>query len=155
MVNRMIRYMDDYPVMSMVTLPIAFFFGTTVISGVIRKAKFQSAFAGGIFDDEEQQTGSPIGSYQIRTEGGSPDDFMFRATASTAPTRRGTRVGDEIQAQPTGAPVRYDREYHDSIFLPNLNYKDNKQVLSQSYPAKVTDTYVFAGINGVNKIGMR
>ena len=155
MVNRVIRYMDDYPLMSMVTLPIAFFFGTTVISGMIRKAKFQSAFAGGIFDEEEQQTGSPIGSYQIRTEGGSPDDFTFRATANTAPTRRGTRVGDEIQAQPTGAPVRYDREYHDSVFFPNLNYKDNKQVLSQSYPAKVTDTYVFAGINGVNKIGMR
>jgi len=155
MVNRVIRYMDDYPLMSMVTLPIAFFFGTTVISGMIRKAKFQSAWAGGIFDEEEQQTGSPIGSYQIRTEGGSADDLTFRATANTAPTRRGTRVGDEIQAQPTGAPVRYDREYHDTVFLPNLNYKDNKQVLSQSYPAKVTDTYVFAGINGVNKIGMR
>ena len=155
MVNRMIRYMDDYPVMSMVTLPIAFWFGTTVLSGAIRKAKFQSAFAGGIFDDEEQQTGSPIGSYQIRTEGGSADDFTFRATANTAPTKRGTAVGDEIQAQPTGAPVRYDREYHDSVFFPNLEYKDNKQVLSQSYPAKVTDTYVFAGINGVNKIGMR
>ena len=155
MVNRMIQYMDDYPLMSAVTLPIAFFFGTTVLSGVIRRARFQSAFAGGIFDDEEQQTGSPIGSYQIRTEGGSADDFMFRATASTAPTRRGTREGDEVQPRTTGAPVRYDREYHDTVFFPNLDYKDNKQVLSQSYPAKVTDTYVFAGINGVNKIGMR
>ena len=51
--------------------------------------------------------------------------------------------------------MRYDKEYHDTVFFPNLDYKDNKQVLSQSYPAKVTDTYVFAGINGVNKIGMR
>lgn len=155
MVNRMIRYMDDYPAISMVTLPLAFWFGTTVLSGMIRKNKFQSAWAGGIFDDEEQQTGSPIGSYQIRTEGGSADDLTFRATASTAPTRRGTTVGDEIQARPSGAPVRYDRNYHESVFFPKLDYKDNKQVLSQSYPAKVTDTYVFAGINGLNKIGMR
>lgn len=148
--NSLIKYIDKNPVASMIILPITFMAGAKLFTDVL-----PGLFGTGLFDDEEQQTGSPIGSYQLRTEGGSADDFTFRATANTAPIKRGTAVGEEIQSRPSGAPVRYDRNYHDSIFLPNLEYKDNKQVLSQSYPAKVTDTYVFAGINGVGKIGMR
>ena len=45
MVNRMIRYMDDYPVMSaMVTLPIAFWFGTTVLSGADSQGEIPKCF---------------------------------------------------------------------------------------------------------------
>ena len=91
----------------------------------------------------------------VRTEGGDASDLMFRATISSRPTGPGVREQEEIQARPIGPPVRYDRNYHDSIFLPNLDYQDNDQVVSQSYPASVTDTFVFAGINGINKIGMR
>lgn len=151
MKNALIKYIDRNPVASMIILPITFMAGARLFT----EARERGLFGIGLFDDKEQRNGSPIGSYQVRTEGGSADDFTFRATANTAPTRRGTAVGDEIQSRSEGGPVRYDREYHDSIFFPNLDYKDNKQVLSQSYPAKVTDTYVFAGINGISKINMR
>ena len=147
--NPLIKYIDRNPVTSVIVLPITFMLGAKLIT----KAAGLNGI--GLFDDQGQRNGSPIGSYQVRTEGGSADDFTFRATANTAPTKRGTRVGDEIQPRTEGAPVRYDREYHESVFFPNLDYTDNKQVLSQSYPAKVTDTYVFAGINGINKINMR
>jgi len=148
--NSLIKYIDKNPVASMIILPITFMAGAKLVTDVL-----PGFFGTGLFDDQGQRNGSPIGSYQVRTEGGSADDFTFRATANTAPTKRGTRVGDEIQSRSEGGSVRYDREYHDSIFFPNLDYTDNKQVLSQSYPAKVTDTYVFAGINGINKINMR
>ena len=150
MKNALMKYIDRNPVASVIILPITFMAGAKLFTDLL-----PGFFGTGLFDDEEQRNGSPIGSYQVRTEGGSADDFTFRATANTAPTKRGTRVGDEIQSRSEGGSVRYDREYHDSIFFPNLDYKDNKQVLSQSYPAKVTDTYVFAGINGISKINMR
>lgn len=155
--NQLYRMIDEYPVLSFIALPIGINFAATMLAGAIRKNKTGSFFrgVGNVFEEDSTPISPMAGLGNIRTEGGDASDLMFRATASTAPTRRGTTVGDEIQAQPTGAPVRYDRNYHESVFFPNLNYKDNEPVISQSYPAKVKDTYVFAGINGINKIGMR
>jgi len=107
----------------------------------------------GVFDKKEQL--SPMAGPAIRKEGGSPDDLIFRATSSSRPSGPGTRVGDEIQPTMSTGKVRYDREYHDTVFLPNLDYKANKDVYTIPSAPKVADTYVFAGISGLNKINMR
>ena len=107
----------------------------------------------GVFDKKEQL--SPMAALAIRKEGGSPDDLIFRATSSSRPAGPGTRVGDEIQPAMSTGRVRYDREYHDTVFLPNLDYKDNKDIYTIPTAPKVADTYVFAGIGGLNKINMR
>lgn len=151
--NPLLDYVDRNPIAGFFIAPIVVYYGGNFVAGMIRKGKTGSFFSG-IFGDKEDQ--SPMaGIGQIRTEGGDASDLMFRATISSRPTGPGLTAHEEVQAQPTGAPVRYDREYHDSVFLPNLDYQDNKQVVTQSYPSKVTDTYVFAGINGLGKINMR
>lgn len=120
-----------------------------MISGLIRKGKTGNSMLGNLFDNESQGQ-SPLAG--VRTEGGDSSDLLFRATASTAPTKPGTTVGDEVQAQPEGGKIRYDRNYHDTVFFPNLDYQDNNTPIHQSYSSRVTDTYVFAGINGMNKL---
>jgi len=151
--NPLLDYVDRHPMVGFFVAPMALYYGGNFLAAVIRKGKTGSAWSG-IFDKKDEQ--SPMaGIGQVRTEGGDPSDLMFRATISSRPTGPGGREQDEIQRRPEGGNVRYDAEYHDSIFFPKLNYKDNKQIISQSYPAKVTDTYVFAGINGLGKIRMR
>lgn len=151
--NRLFQYVDNYPVASIFVLPIAMYAGANFLAGFIRLGKFQNALAGqGLFEEEPNELS--LGTI-IRKEGGDPSDFMFRATASDRPTGPGTREQDEIQARTTGADVRYDREYHDTIFLPPPNYKDNAETISASFPKPVTDTYIFAGINGLHKINRR
>lgn len=153
--NPVFDMIERNPIVSFFTVPILIGWGSSWVAGLVRKGKTGSYFRG-VFDDNSNDLSPMAGlGSSVRTEGGSIDDLTFRATANTAPIKRGTTVGDEIQALPIGPAVRYDRDYHESIFFPNLDYKDNKQVVSQSYPAKVTDTYVFAGISGINKIGMR
>lgn len=122
-----------------------------MISGLIRKGKTGNSMLGNLFDNESQGQ-SPLAGTGVRTEGGDASDLLFRATASTAPTQRGTTVGDEIQPRPEGGKIRYDRNYHDTLFFPNLNYQDNNTPIHQSYSNKVTDSYLFAGINGMNKL---
>lgn len=119
-----------------------------MISSLVRKGKTGS-YMGNLFDNESQGQ-SPLAG--VRTEGGDSSDLLFRATASTAPTQPGTTVGDEVQARPEGGKIRYDRNYHDTVFFPNLDYQDNNTPIHQSYSNRVTDTYVFAGINGMNKL---
>lgn len=151
--NRLFQYVDDYPIMSIFALPIGMYVTANFLASFIRLGRFQSAFAGpGLFDENAQ--GLSLGTV-IRKEGGDPSDFMFRATASDRPTGPGVREQDEIQARTTGADVRYDREYHDTIFFAPPDYKDNAEIISSSFPKPVTDTYVFAGINGLHKINRR
>ena len=107
----------------------------------------------GIFDKQQQL--SPMAGPAIRKEGGSPDDSIFRATSRDRPAGPGARVGEEIQPAMSTGKVRYDREYHDTVFLPNLDYKPNKEIYTIPSAPKVADTYVFAGISGLNKINMR
>lgn len=154
--NPLFRMIHERPLLSFFATPIIINLGAQWLSATIRKGKTGSYFkgVGNVF--EQQDEISPMaGLGNIRSEGGDNSDLMFRATISNRETGPGATEYDEVQARPTGAPVRYDREYHDSIFFPNLDYKENKQVVSQSFPAKAVDTYVFAGINGINKINMR
>ena len=155
--NPLFDMIDRNPIISFFAMPVLVGVGTTWLAASIRKGKTGSYFKGvnGLFDEVETEMSPMAGFGNIRTEGGDASDLMFRATISSRPTGPGVREQEEIQARPIGPPVRYDRNYHDSIFLPNLDYQDNDQVVSQSYPASVTDTFVFAGINGINKIGMR
>ena len=146
--NPILDFADRNPVMGFFALPIAIHYGSQLISMMVRKGKTGDYF-GNLFNEETQ---SPLAGTGIRTEGGSSEDLLFRATASTAPTKRGTTVGDEIQSRPTGGHIRYDRNYHDSVFMPNLDYEDNNTPIHQSYSNKVTDSYVFAGISGMNKL---
>ena len=132
------------PLVVFVALPI-------VVGYALSKSSNTALF--GIFDKKEQL--SPMAGPAIRKEGGSPDDFIFRATASDRPAGPGIRVGDEIQPFSSTGRVRYDREYHDTVFLPNLDYKANKDIYTIPSAPKVADTYVFAGISGLNKINMR
>lgn len=155
--NPLFRMIHERPVLSFFTMPIIVGVGSQWLSATIRKGKTGSYFqgVGNVFQESDEL--SPMAGFgnAIRTEGGDSSDLMFRATISSRETGPGASEYDEVQARPTGAPVRYDREYHDSIFFPNLDYKDNKQVITQEFPAKAVDTYVFAGINGINKINMR
>ena len=150
--NPILNFADRNPVLGFFAVPVVIHFGSKVLSAMIRKGKTGSYIrgVGSLFGEE--QTESPLAGANVRTEGGSADDLMFRATASTAPTKRGTTVGDEIQSRPTGGHVRYDRNYHDSIFMPNLDYTDNNKIITQNYSTKVADSYVFAGISGMNKL---
>jgi hypothetical protein len=131
--------------------PLVVFVALPIAVGYVFSKSSNGLF--GIFDKKEQL--SPMAGPAIRKEGGSPDDFMFRATSSSRPAGPGTRVGDEIQPLSTQGRVRYDREYHDTVFLPNLNYQDNKDIYTIPTAPRVKDTYVFAGISGLNKINMR
>ena len=150
--NPILNFADRNPVLGFFAVPVVIHFGSKVLSAMIRKGKTGSYIRGigSLFGEEH--TESPLAGANVRTEGGSADDLMFRATASTAPTKRGTTVGDEIQSRPTGGHIRYDRNYHDSVFMPNLDYEDNNTPIHQSYSNKVTDSYVFAGISGMNKL---
>jgi hypothetical protein len=155
--NPVFDMIDRNPVVSFFAVPVLIGVGSTWLAATIRKGKTGSYFKGvnGLFDEEASKVSPMAGFGNVRKEGGDPSDLTFRATISSRPTGPGVREQEEIQARPIGPPVRYDRNYHDSIFLPNLDYQDNTQVVSQSYPASVTDTFVFAGINGISKIGMR
>ena len=151
--NPILDFANRNPVLGFFAVPAVIHFGSKVLSAMIRKGKTGSYMRGiGSLFGEEPTNESPLAGANVRTEGGSADDLMFRATASTAPTKRGTTVGDEIQSRTQGGPIRYDRNYHDSIFFPNLDYKDNKEIITQSYSPSVTDSYVFAGIGGMNKL---
>lgn len=155
--NPLFDMIQRRPIVSFFAIPIIVDIGTGFLAGMIRKGKTGSYFSGtnGIFDEDASQVSPMAGFGNVRKEGGDPSDLTFRATISSRPTGPGGSEYDDVIPRSTGTPVRYDRNYHDSIFLPNLDYKDNAQVVSQSYPASVTDTFVFAGINGINKIGMR
>jgi len=151
--NPILAFADRNPVLGFFAVPVVIHFGSKVLSAMIRKGKTGSYMRGiGSLFGEEPTNESPLAGANVRTEGGSADDLMFRATASTAPTKRGTTVGDEIQSRPPGGHVRYDRNYHDSVFMPNLDYTDNNKIITQNYNTKVADSYVFAGINGMNKL---
>jgi hypothetical protein len=155
--NPLFDMIDRNPIISFFAMPVLVGVGTTWLAASIRKGKTGSYFKGvnGLFDEEVTEVSPMAGFGNVRTEGGDASDLMFRATISSRPTGPGGSEYDDVIPRSTGTPVRYDRNYHDSIFLPNLDYQDNDQVVSQSYPASVTDTFVFAGINGINKIGMR
>ena len=147
--NPILNFAYKYPIAGFFALPVVIAYGGVWVSAVVRKGKTGSYF-GSLFADNSQE--SSLAGRGIRTEGGSDIDLMFRATASTAPTAPGTRVGDEIQPRPEGGHIRYDRNYHDSVFLPNLDYEDNDRPIYQNYSPKVTDSYIFAGIGGMNKL---
>ncbi len=147
--NPLLDFADKRPILGFFVLPIAIYYGGVMTSGLIRKGKTGNSMLGNLFENENQGQ-SPLAG--VRTEGGDASDLLFRATASTAPTKPGTSVGDEIQARPEGGNIRYDRNYHDSVFFPNLDYQDNNTPIHQTYSNRVTDTYVFAGINGMNKL---
>jgi hypothetical protein len=154
--NPILNYLDERPVVGFFMIPVIMHFGGVVVGGMVRKARFNSYFAGSSIFNTEDPTNPLAGlGNPTRTEGGSADDLMFRATISDRPTGPGQREQEEIQRRPEGAPVRYDVGYHDSIFFPKLDYKDNKQVMTQSLPSRATESYVFAGISGLNKINMR
>lgn len=146
--NPLLDFADRNPLLGFFGVPIAIHYGSRMISSLVRKGKTGS-YMGNLFDNESQGQ-SPLAG--VRTEGGDASDLLFRATASTAPTQPGTTVGDEVQARPEGGKIRYDRNYHDTVFFPNLDYQDNNTPIHQSYSNRVTDTYVFAGINGMNKL---
>lgn len=146
--NPLLDFADRNPLLGFFGVPIAIHYGSRMISSLVRKGKTGS-YMGNLFDNESQGQ-SPLAG--VRTEGGDSSDLLFRATASTAPTQPGTTVGDEVQARPEGGKIRYDRNYHDTVFFPNLDYQDNNTPIHQSYSNRVTDTYVFAGINGMNKL---
>ena len=148
--NPMLDFADRRPILGFFGVPVAIYYGSRLISSLVRKGKTGS-YIGNLFDNESQGQ-SPLAGAGVRTEGGDSSDLLFRATASTAPTQRGTTVGDEIQPRPEGGKIRYDRNYHDSLFFPNLNYQDNNTPIHQSYSSSVKDSYVFAGIGGMNKL---
>jgi len=149
--NPLLAFADRNPMIGFFGLPVAIYYGSVLVSAMIRKGKTGEYLAGNPFGREDRE--GALSGLGALTEGGSPDDMMFRATASTAPTKRGTTVGEEIQSRPPGGKIRYDRNYHDSVFMPNLNYIDNNNTpIHQSYDSKVTDSYVFAGISGMNKL---
>ena len=150
--NPLLNFADRNPVLGFFAVPVVIHFGSVLVSALVRKGKTGSHMRGigSLFGEEH--TESPLAGANVRTEGGSADDLMFRATASTAPTKRGTTVGDEIQSRPPGGHVRYDRNYHESVFMPNLDYTDNNKIITNNYSTKVADSYVFAGISGMNKL---
>ena len=146
--NPLLDFADRNPLLGFFGVPIAIHYGSRMISSLVRKGKTGS-YMGNLFDNESQGQ-SPLAG--TRTEGGDASDLLFRATASTAPTKPGISAGNEVQPRPEGGKIRYDRNYHDTVFFPNLDYQDNNTPIHQSYSNRVTDTYVFAGINGMNKL---
>ena len=149
--NPLLAFADRSPMLGFFGVPVAIYYGSVLVSAMIRKGKTGSYIAGNPFAPEDAE--GALAGLGALTEGGSPSDMVFRATASTAPTKRGTTVGDEIQSRPQGGNIRYDRNYHDSVFMPNLDYEDNNpSAVHQTYGNKVTDSYVFAGISGMNKL---
>ena len=129
-------------------LPAAIHYGAVWVSAIVRKGKTGS-YLGNLFGETHQEARS-LKRYQNR--GGDADDLMFRATASTAPTQPGTRVGDEINHDPK-ADTSDTMKTTTTLSSSQPNYSDNnEQPIHQSYSPRVTDSYVFAGIGGMNKL---
>lgn len=153
--NKVLNTLDTFPIASFFVVPVLLGLAGKQVALMIRRAKYGDSMLGNIFASEKEVSPFEGIGTVIRTEGGSPEDLMFRATASDRPTDPGLTAYEAIHPMSQGTPVRYDRNYHDTIFFPNLDYKDNKQVIDQSFSPKVTDSYVFAGIGGLNKLNMR
>ena len=150
--NALFDFAHSRPVLSFFVVPIGINLVAGYMQGIIRTAKTGSPFLGVGAGEEDLRPVNPLGATKVRAEGGEPSDLMFRATISDRPTGPGTAVGDEIQPQPRGAPVRYDRAYHDEGFLPKIGFKDTRATYTAPRSSKVEDSYVFAGMNGLSKL---
>jgi hypothetical protein len=150
--NALFDFAHSRPVLSFFVVPIGINLVAGYMQGIIRTAKTGSPFLGVGAGEEDSRPVNPLGATKLRAEGGEPSDLMFRATISDRPTGPGTAVGDEIQPRPSGAPVRYDRAYHDEGFLPKIGFKDTRATYAAPRSSKVEDSYVFAGMNGLSKL---
>jgi hypothetical protein len=104
----------------------------------------------GIGAGEEEEQVNPLSG--VRTEGGDDLDMMFRAHAPTGPATSDLSEFEQIQPRPTGAPVRYDEEYHDRVFFSTPSYVANDRPVTQTRNPNVNQSFVFAGMNGLSKI---
>ena len=86
--NPLLAFADRNPMIGFFGLPVAIYYGSVLVSAMIRKGKTGEYLAGNPFGREDRE--GALSGLGALTEGGSPDDMMFRATASTAPTKRGT-----------------------------------------------------------------
>lgn len=150
--NALFDFAHRRPVLSFFVVPIGINLVAGYMQGIIRTAKTGSPFLGVGAGEEEPRPVNPLGAAKLRAEGGEPSDLMFRATISDRPTGPGGTAYDEIQPRPTGAPVRYDRAYHDEGFLPKIGFKETRAAYTAPRSAKIEDSYVFAGINGIRKL---
>ena len=139
--NPVLDYADRHPFVSFIVVPIGMNVLGRSIAMLIRSAKYGSPLSAIMPTREDHSLN--LGS--IRTQGGDSLDHMFRATARAGPNDLSSSEREFIQAQPESRPVRYDNNYRDQIFLNNPSYKTRKEDPSQ--------TSVFAGLSGVNKLG--
>ena len=154
--NRVLEFADRYPMVAFFVVPVGMNLAAGFVHAMIRKHKTGSAWQGiaaGEDDDSASNPLSGLGNRRIRTEGGDDMDMLFRAHAPTGPATSGSSEYEEIQPRPTGTDVRYDINYHDTRFLPSLDTTDNTgAAISQSRSASAEQSFVFAGMNGLNKI---
>jgi hypothetical protein len=146
--NRVLEFSDRYPIVAFFVVPMGMNIGATFLHGMIRKHQTGSAFQG-IGAGEEDETNMLAG---LRTEGGDDKDMWFRATAPTGTANFGISEAEEIHGRPTGAPVRYDEAYHDVGFFTDVSYTPNQGSITQPRHASVKQSFVFAGLDGMNKV---
>lgn len=146
--NKILDFSDKYPVLAFFIVPIGIGFGGTFLSATIRKYKTGSVFRGIAAGEDE----TPNLLSGRRTEGGDELDMIFRAHAPTGPASEGVSDYEMIQRQPGPAPVRYDEDYHDVGFFSDATYSPNQGTITQPTAANVKQSFVFAGLNGINKI---
>ena len=147
--NRILDFADRYPLLAFFVVPVGMNLGATFLHGTIRKYKTGSAFSG-IGAGEEEEEVNPLSG--VRTEGGDDLDMMFRAHAPTGPATSDLSEFEQIQPRPTGAPVRYDEEYHDRVFFSTPSYVAKDNPVTQTRNPTVDQSFVFAGMNGLSKI---
>jgi hypothetical protein len=147
--NKVLKFADQYPIVAFFAVPIGMNVGATFFQAVIRRYKTGSMFLG-IGAGEEENQMNPLAG--VRTEGGDDLDMMFRAHAPTGPATSGVSEFEQIQPRPVGSPVRYDESYHDRVFFSTPSYTANAGTVTQPTNARVDQSFVFAGMNGLSKI---
>ena len=145
--NKILNFADQYPIVAFFAVPIGMNVGATFFQALIRKYKTGSMLKGIGAGEEENEMNLLSG---LRTEGGDDLDMMFRAHAPTGPATSGVSEFEHIQPRPMGAPVRYDEAYHDRVFFSTPSYTPNADVLTQPTNARVDQSFVFAGMNGLS-----
>ena len=98
--NPILRFADNNPILAFFVVPVAMNVVGRAITMTIRTAKH----------------GSPLSA--IMPNQGDSDGLT-----ALGYTGGGTADADMIQPRPSGAPVRYDEMYRDTVMLPDPTYK--------------------------------
>ena len=137
--NRVFQFVADYPIVAFFVVPVG-----------IKLAGTATRMVTGL--GSHHINADDMGN--VVTEGGDAADMMFRATSNPRGPAPGTGTWETVMPSPTQQPVRYDPAYHDErwLFDPSIP-EPAPRAVSQKGIAKEYDTTIFAGVQGLGKLG--